>query len=384
MKTSVIQSCGLTRSSGGLYFAVSALSKAVALRGLDVEVCGRAKPGLDEDIALWAPLRVHPYKAVGPLQFSLEFRRMLAGINPDLVHQHGLWLDDQWAAYQWHKKTGRPVVLSPHGMLDPWALSHSSVKKQVVRRLFADKALKSAVAIHALCQPEADAVRALGLRNPVVVIPNGVDMPPEEGVSSIEGMDGRKILLFLGRLHSKKGVDLLLKAWGRMKGQEEWKLVVAGWDDGGYQQDVLQLARELGLAFSSDITDRNSVCFYGPAFGEDKERLLGNASAFILPSLSEGLPVSVLEAWSYGLPVLMTEFCNLAEGFEVGAAIRMEPKVESVHDAIVQLLSMEPTETHAIGDRGRSLVEGRFTWKRIAEDMGRLYQDAVSGNMGAY
>ncbi len=367
-------SCSVDRSAGGLFFAVSSLCKALHARGAEVSVFGADRGFGEEDRAVWNPVPVETYRAYGPLGTSFRFRGMLEASGAQLVHQHGLWLDDQWAASQWQKRTGRPLVISPHGMLDPWALRNSAWKKQLVRRLFADESLRRTTCIHALCRSELESIRACGLRNPVAVVPNGVELPdlrPETAPADSQPPVRR--LLFLGRIHPKKGLRELLEAWSRTQApwRSEWRLVIAGWDDGGYEEGLKGFAREHGLA--------GSVEFAGPCFGGEKDALLRSAGAFILPSFSEGLPMSVLEAWSYGLPVVMTGFCNLPEGFAAEAALRIEPTPQSIADGLDRLAALSRDERLAMGRRGRGLVEREFSWPTIAQRMLSVYEWCMAG-----
>jgi poly(glycerol-phosphate) alpha-glucosyltransferase len=123
------------------------------------------------------------------------------------------------------------------------------------------------------------------------------------------------------------------------------------------------------------------VVFYGPAFGGEKDQLLRVADAFVLPSFSEGLPMSVLEAWAYGLPVVMTPECNLPEGFVSGAAleIRNEEMENASWQGIKSLLDMSDSDRIQMGRCGRRLVEEKFIWPKVAAQMKRLYEEILGG-----
>ena len=190
------------------------------------------------------------------------------------------------------------------------------------------------------------------------------------------GRRGKKQLLFLGRIHPKKGLSELLASWAKAQSLKpkvfsEWKLLIAGWDDGGHEQGLKELAAKLEI--------EGSVSFIGPQYGEEKEQLLHNADAFILPSFSEGLPMSVLEAWSYGLPVVMTDFCNIPEGFGANAAIRIKPNCEAIMEGLFTLVGMSDNDLESMGFNGRKLVEQKFTWPRIAESTRRVYEWCLTG-----
>ena len=235
-----------------------------------------------------------------------------------------------------------PYIVSPHGMLDSWALENSQLKKKVAAALYERRHLKRAACLHALCASEADSIRAFGLKNPIATIPNGIEIPQSKTKDTrYKSKDAdKKLMLFLGRLHPKKGLENALRAWAKIRGQEsgvrgqeEWQFVIAGWDQGDHEVKLKQLCEELGLSFAevpakqflsldagSGQLSAFSVVFVGPLFGELKAQLLERANVFILPSFSEGLPMSILEAWAYELPVVMTDYCNLPEGF-----MRMPP-----------------------------------------------------------
>lgn len=358
---------GTSRNAGGLFYSVRWLSMALERQGCDLKVFSPIDGFSKADLHHWDPIDVQLFSAAGPLKTSFSLRRALASSSVELVHVHGIWSDSQWAAAQIQRKRNTPVVVSPRGMLDPWAVNNAAWKKKLVEKLFAGKALRRASCIHALCRSEADSIRAYGLDNPIAVIPNGVELPAlgNEGATP----KPQKTLLFLGRIHPKKGLEELLQAWADVRG--DWKLLIAGWDDGGHEQGLKAHAAALG------ITD--SVEFTGPMHGEEKDALLRCVDAFILPSFSEGLPMSVLEAWSYRLPVIMTDFCNLPEGFEAKAAVRVKPNPASVAEGLRQLVAMPDAQLAELASNGRKLVEDKFTWPRIAESMKQVYEWCVTG-----
>ncbi len=371
----VVVLSGISRRAGGLYYSVSSLYKVLADFDVEVSVFGRADSFVNKDLSLWCPLAVSPYTSFGPLGNSVSLRRLLKNANADLVHQHGLWKDDQWAALQWQKQVSRPVVISPHGMLDPWALRNSEWKKKIVGRLFANKSLRKATCIHALCQSEAESIRAYGLSNPIVIIPNGVALPNESMPLAIKKKKGKR-LLFLGRIHPKKGLNELIEAWSGFaangtKKDFGWELLIAGWADGDYESRLKKKVADSGLA--------DSVRFLGSKYGDDKDRLFRSVDAFVLPSFSEGLPMAVLEAWSYSLPVVMTDYCNIPEGFSSEAALRIYPDVQSVACGLDQLFAMSESDRQNMGLKGRKLVEQKFSWEQSAKKLAATYEWCLGG-----
>src|SRR5207245_2579441 len=247
----------------------------------------------------------------------------------EILSTDGLWKYCSVASRRWHRRTGRPYIVHPEGMLDLWALRNAMWKKRIAALLYEDRHLRGAPCLRALCEAEAKSIRAYGMRNPICVIPNGIDLPElvESSTAETESTvfqtfaQGRKILLYLGRLHPKKNLANLLRAWKQALNShpstmENWVLAVAGWDQGGYERRLKHVANEVGLSFADLSSQRSevsrqqsaasSVAFLGPRFGADKNACYRACDAFILPSFSEGLPMTVLEAWAYAKPVLMT------------------------------------------------------------------------------
>lgn len=376
MKVGIL-TASISRNAGGLFWAVRSLSASLLDAGCEVRVFGGDDDCADEDRHTWGRVRLEVQATVGPRAFGFQrgLQHRLAVFQPDLAHAHGLWMYPSMAAVHW--SGGRkPYVISPHGMLDSWAVKNSGWKKKIAALVYESAHLRGAACIHALCESERQAIRAFGLKVPVAVIPNGVDLPDLNTAVPMPDWNlrfpaGSKVLLFLGRLHPKKGLAILLDAWAksrlrRLPGAEEWQLVIVGWEQGGHQAELEIQARELA------ITD--SVHFVGPQFDLAKAASLRRADAFVLPSFSEGLPMAVLEAWSYARPVLMTPQCNLPEGFAAGAAIIIEPEVESLVGGLELIFGMLEGERAAIGQRGRELVERVFTWRRIGAEMANVYR----------
>ena len=179
-------------------------------------------------------------------------------------------------------------------------------------------------------------IRAYGLRNPVAVISNGINLPvDEEDREKVEGRTSgvgpsSKVLLFLARVHPKKGLAELIEGWRISPARRNgWMLEIASWDDGKHEAQLRAHCERLGLG--------SSVSWVGPQYGMDLAAAYKRASAFILPSFSEGLPMAVLAAWAYGKPVLMTPHCNLPEGFAAQAALKIDPDPDSIAEGITRI-----------------------------------------------
>ena len=359
--------------NGGIFDATRNLTLAIAAGKRYLPMVFSARDTFTEsDEPLWGDIATQTFPVRGPRIFGYApgLASAVERSNADILHVHGIWMYPSIVGLRWARET-RPYIVSPHGLLKPWALRNSRRKKQVAGLLYENEHLRRAACLHALNAAEAEAFREYGLKNPICVIPNGTTL--RNDISPKESRQGRSVL-FLGRIHPSKGLRNLIGAWGAVSNDAAasgWRLTIAGWDQNRHRAELERLANQLHV--------RSSIEFLGPQFDFDKDRCLAAASAFILPSESEGLPVSILEAWSWRLPVLMTRECNLPEGVGAGAAIIMDSDARSIAAALRQLFSMTDQERVAMGCNGRCLVEERYQWPRIGKAMTEVY-DWVLGH----
>jgi poly(glycerol-phosphate) alpha-glucosyltransferase len=266
-------------------------------------------------------------------------------------------------------------------MLDPWAVRNTGWKKRLAAFAYERMNLERAACIRALNRQEAEAIREYGLKNPICIVPNGVDIPSSTSTGDETARPfpaGKRVLLFLGRIHPKKNLMALLEGWSHFQPAsasrdtaKQWNLAIAGWDQDGHLAELQRRAAELQI--------QESVQFLGPQFGEGKAACYAHCDAFILPSLSEGLPIVVLEAWSYGKPALITAACNLPDGFEAGAALQIDTTSEGIAEGLAALCAMSPADRSAMGCRGLALDRSRYTWPNAARRMRSVYEWVVHG-----
>ena len=305
--------------------------------------------------------------------FSPVLRPAVSSSHADIVHSHGLWMWSDWVASQAARARKLPHIVSPHGMLEPWAMANSARKKQIMWRLFQRRALTNARVLHALCDAEKTAMRNLGLTNPVAVIPNGVnlsefaDLPDKsEFDAAFSIAKNRKILLFMARLHPKKGLVPLLHAWRELAPNfPDWLLVIAGPDENGHRAELEKLVAQFELQAATTFT--------GMLDGALKRAALSRADAFVLPSWSEGFSIAILEAMACRLPVLLTPECHFDDAVTAGAALQSEPDAPSLARAARALLEMSDDARAQMGARGCELVARKYTWERVAAAWKSLY-----------
>ena len=363
----------VSRQAGGLFQSVRGLAKAVGSTNARVQVLGIRDEQSAVDLKEWQPLSVqtfHPeLRAWG---YSNQLVPAMLDADLDVLSVHGLWKYCSIGSQRWHQRTGRPYVVHPHGMLEPWALGNARWKKRIAAALYENRHLRNAACIHALSEAEARSIRSYGLQNPISVIPNGIDLPHPSEKNPKTKSTNQKTLLYLGRLHPKKNLANLIRAWNKTFGSQgtnsdSWTLKIVGWDQDGYESELKQ------------IVAAASVVFAGPRFGAEKNECYRTCDAFILPSLSEGLPMTVLEAWSHAKPVLMTPECNLPEGFSAKAGVRIGSRSDEIATGLRQLAAMSDDDRITMGTRGRDLVGRNFSWPQIGEQMRSVYEWVLGG-----
>ena len=340
-----------------------------------MSVFGLRDAEFDEDAPEWSPVPGKAFACRGPwgLGYAPGLRAALAQATGErtVLHLQGLWKLTSAACLSVSEAYATPRVISPRGMLDAWALGQSRVRKRIARWLYEDRNLAGASCIHTLCEAEARQVRSFGLRNPVAVVANGVDLPEERAGAIPDPAPAdwrdRRVVLFLSRVHRKKGLPSLIRGWaGCACRRDGWALAIAGPDDGGHAAEVQQLVAELGLT--------DSVSIVGGQYGACKDAWLRRASVFVLPSQSEGFPMSLLEALAYGLPAIMTPDCNFPQAQEAGAAVCAHGDPASLGDAVQGLTGMGDRELSEMGKRGRDFVAREYTWRGIAGQMTGVYE----------
>ncbi len=278
----------------------------------------------------------------------------------DVVHLHGFFTYPIYAGWKASTRAKKPLVRHVHGILEPWGLNRSRVKKKLARMFFEDRAISDTRLWRALTEAEADQIRNNGGRGEIVVIPTGIDLKPIDS-TPVPEKTVRK-LLFLSRLHKKKGLDLLLPAWAKIhKRFPDWRLCIAGKDEDG----TGAWARE----FVESQSLQGSVELAGAIPQSNKFSLVKSASAFVLPSYSEGFSMGILEAMACSLPVICTEACHFPEVKSAAGGEVCDVTEEGVRDALSAVLSANDTELTQRGSLARTFVEKKFTWENLSAEL---------------
>lgn len=283
----------------------------------------------------------------------------------DVLHSHSLWVMPNIYPGRVSRPASTPLVVSPRGTLSPWALGHSRRRKQLVWTLLQGRVVRAAACLHATAQEEYDDLRALGLKQPVCVIPNGVDVPSRSALDEPAPAEAGKTLLFLGRLHVKKGIDRLLRAWTALApARPDWCLCIAGPDDGGHERELRALAASLGAPRTR---------FAGPVYGDEKRALYRRAALHVLPSHSENFGMTVAESLASGTPVIATRATPWAGLVSHGCGWWIEGGVESLVECLREATRLDRAELLRMGARGRAWMQRDFSWDSVAQQMAAAY-----------
>lgn len=363
----------LQADHGGPPRTVSALCTSLAEKSLDIEVITHVQDADRERLVLSEHNSVRSHLL--PMQSNFHaflparstFARTLAQCVTEtpqiVVHDHGVWLATNHAVVCKAKQQGWPVVVSPRGMLASWSFKNHRWKKALAWRLYQKRDLRKIQVFHATSAGEANDVRSLGFRQPIAVIPNGVNVP--DNYKRIPNGGMQRNALFMSRIHPKKGLINLVRAWAQIR-PVGWTLIIAGPDENGHQAEI---KREVQ---ANDLTE--AVTFAGPIKDVEKWSIYRRADIFILPTFSENFGVVVAEALASGLPVVTTKAAPWQEIETYGCGWWIDAGVESLAKAIKEGTELPDEVRLAMGRRGRALIEREYTWAPVAEQMRAVYE----------
>jgi len=363
----------LRADHGGPSRSVTALGSALTRCGVAVDIvalerqAGQEAPIKPPSDAVNIHLRPGSNSIRALVRGNFEYEeviRALCASREDgfVVHDHGVWLPTNHRVARLTRQLGLPRVLSPRGMLSAWALDYQRWKKRAAWLLYQRRDLRTAMVLHATSQEEAQEMRSLGLRQPIAILPNGVDVPstPARLVT-----DARKrYALFLSRVHPKKGLLNLVAAWARVRPQG-WRLVIAGPSEGSHRGEVEQLAATLGI--------QSEIEFVGSVDDRAKWDLYRCASLFVLPTFSENFGIVIAEALATGVPVITTVGAPWSALSEHRSGWWIDIGVDPLVQALADATSMHPDQLFAMGERGREFVRRELSWDRIATQMRQVY-----------
>ncbi len=365
---------------GGPPRSIHALCRALPAQGVDVHVFTTDANGATvlpsvitaagefEHVPVSYFPRTWPGWPMGSRPLSRALRRSVARF--DAVHIHGLWNRVIWAAAREARRAGVPYVLSPRGMLESGALAHGSWRKQVAYALVERGVLEGASLLHATSEAERETLRELKPRVPVVLIPNGIQVP--DGTDAARRSAGPGIL-FVGRLHPIKRLDLLIDAFAAVRRlHPNARLVIAGPDERRMRPELVARAGAHAAA----------IRWTGEVDAVERAALLREASALVMCSDSESFGMSVLEAMAAAVPVVVTRTCPWPDIHRHGTGFWIEQRADAIADALGRVLS-DAAGAREMGRRGRALAESRYQWDVIARTFATQYRALAPASVSA-
>lgn len=303
----------------------------------------------------------------GFMEYSYELANELDSIQSSLFHIHGIW---QIPVHQM-AKIGRqrkiPYVISIRGMLEPWSLTQNQIKKKLAMLLFQQKDIKKASCLHATGLMEVKSIRKLGYKNPVANIPNGINISefPQKEYAVVKT---KKTILFLSRIHPKKGIEILINTWQSLDQslKQNWRIQIAGNGDENYVKQLNNLIQEKGLT--------ESISIIGPKFGSEKIATYHEADLFVLPTHSENFGIVVAEALCCGIPVITTTGApwEILESYNAGKWVAVGER--PLKEALEHLMLKTDEEREAMGINGRKLIEENYSIESVSEKFILLYK----------
>jgi glycosyltransferase involved in cell wall biosynthesis len=294
--------------------------------------------------------------------------QLIRRIRPDVLHLHGVWSPYLAAFARAAQESGIPYIVAPHGMLEPWSLTVHTRRKSFALKTYQGRILREAAAVHATSKSEAANLRSLGVtRAPIFVIPNAIDAPAAAAGGERKPVDGRKVLLFLSRVHPKKGLDILLRAWKDLQ-PSDWELLIVGHGEPGYIEALRRLCTNGKIA---------NVAFHSHVDGDEREAMFARAAAFVLPTYSENFGNVVGEALIRGLPVITTTGTPWTVIAERDLGWYVEPTLESLKGALANLFASDAGTLAAMGGRGRDYVKRHLMVDAVRPQLLEMYQAAM-------
>jgi glycosyltransferase involved in cell wall biosynthesis len=368
---------GLGEMHGGPSYSVPALCGTLARQGAEIALFSvradgvapcAARSGYYDRRFAWDYERAPMLRALR-CSSGLANALRCAAPEADIVHNHGLWLLPNVQAGRVAAKAHKPLVISPRGMLAPAALQFSRLKKRVFWAMLQGPAFRRAACYHATSIEEYQEIRAFGLRQPIAIIPNGIDMAAAPATRTEP--PGERTVLSLGRIHPKKGLDRLVRAWGQVEGSRPgWRLRIIGPAELGHDAVLRRLAASLGLS---------RVSIEGPIYGAPKADAYRDADIFVLPTLNENFGLTVAEALAAGTPVISTKGAPWSRLEDEGCGWWIDHGVEPLAAALSRAMEMPRETLDGMGARGRAWMAKDFSWERVGDEVLAVYRWLARG-----
>lgn len=347
----------LDKSAGGPSRSVPQTCIQLSKLGVNITLIARSSEN---------PVEVETSKNLKVKFLSLRqlvvFGFSLSNKEVDLIHLQHVWDPYIHVMAWWARRKNISYIITPRGMLEPWIMNHNPLKKKLGMSLYQKNDLKKAIAIHATCELEKQNIKNLGFKNSITIIPNGVDLSE---VHEVKSKYGSKKIVFLSRIHPKKGIELLLNAWKQID-TKDWVLEIAGNGEVQYIERLKKSAKDL-----------KNVSFVGPQFGEAKWDFLRSADIMVLPTYSENFGIVVAEALAVGVPVITTKGTPWEDLNTKNCGWWIELSVPNLKMCLESAMKLSADELKEKGEHGKRLVKEEYDIKAVAQKTLELYQNIM-------
>ena len=298
-------------------------------------------------------------------KFSLSFSEIIKSI--DILHCFGVWNPFYLKLFYYAKKFKKKIIISPIGNLEPWALGHKKLKKKIAWKIYQKRIFNECSCIHATSDLERDHLIKLGVKAPIKLIPHGVILrnKKKERIDNV-----KKEALFFSRIHEKKGILELLNSWKEIN-PSNWILKIYGpISDQNYMNQIKNKIQTLSL--------NEKVIIFEPVFNlEEKEKIYLNSDCFLLPSKSENFGMSIVEALSYGIPILTTEGTPWKCLKDINGGIIINFSEKNLTEGLRKLLEMKNNDLMKMGSNGRNYLKEKFAMDNVIKDYINFYKEVL-------
>ena len=359
----------IDKKGGGPSRSVPILVKGLSECGCDVTLMVKETDDMNTHLLKNSKAKI----VVLPANCSIEQLEKAIGQGKyDLIHAQGVWVPLYKQAASILRKNGIPYIMTPRGALEPWCLKHKWLKKKLAMMLYQKKDLQKAAAILTTADMEAKHLRDLGLTPPMAVIPNGIDVAeyqcrPKHYLSSV-----KKQIVFISRINPKKGIEILINVWEKMRADfPDWNVVIAGNGEEAYIEQLKGVISSKGL---SDVVE-----IIPPIFGEAKHKLYMESSLFVLPTYSENFGMVIAEALACGVPVVTTNGTPWQELNDEKIGWCVDLSEENIENAIREALALPTEELFAMGQKGSKHINNNYLYTSVAKKNLELYKWILEG-----
>lgn len=354
----------LDRRTGGTAFYIQALAAELGKHTELYIVTKRTDNPLEITNAkvIYIDLSLKKIKSI-----KRNFQQIIDQVKPDIIHINVIWMLQCYIVHSIARANKIKVVLSPHGMTEPWILNRHRIKKKLALFLYQKKSLKTADRIHVTAQSEKDNFLKLEYNSNVKMIPNGIRL---EEFDIKENWSKKKKILFLSRIHEKKGVEFLLEAIYEIRGAiNEYEVIIAGEGEDVYVNALNKFVADKGMT--------NIIKFIGGVYGVEKFKLYREADLFVLPTYSENFGIVIAEAMASGTPVITTNGTPWHELNTLNCGWCIDVGVDALQDTLTEFFAKSEKELEIMGRNARKLIQSKYSSSIVSEKMCDLYKELL-------